>query len=130
VYFYARCSEGSLGKARALRDTKLFEEKADIVHGLLTPGAEFPHAVLDREKFRLYLGIVGSWLRDAYCIKAGVPAEMLLHRDCPAQVADFAASATQVQLDALCRSIAEYLRYSEHNVNLKLLVSHARLSMQ
>lgn len=124
AHFIASFSEGRLGFALRLKDSKIFEEKNRVFDSFAVSSKPLEHNLTgqNKEQLRGFLNIMASWFRDIYLLKAGIPEQQLIHLDRKDILEKLKLEFSFKQLDAIFSTISESIFYLEHNVNSKLLL--------
>jgi len=124
AHFLSFYSEGRLGLALKLKDSKIFEEKNRIFDSFAVAGRPLDRNLTgqSKEQLRGYLNLMASWFRDIYLLKAGLPERELMHLDRKNDLLKLMREFSFKQLDSILAAISESMFYLEKNINSKLLL--------
>ncbi|VAX35622.1 DNA polymerase III delta prime subunit [hydrothermal vent metagenome] len=84
AHFLAHFAEGCLGRARCLKEDKIFIQKDAIIDQFIlsSKSEDFVKKILtDKPKTKGLLDILLSWMRDSLLVKVGVEDARLIHID-------------------------------------------------
>ncbi len=124
--FLAFVCEGKLGSALALKDSDVVRQRDALVAEFGVPsrvqgGQRY---ALDRQDVRRTLNMLALWFRDVYCAKLGMPAGLIVNADRGPELQQAAQELSFERLAGIMQWIADALRYSEHNVNARLILAN------
>ena len=124
AHFLSFYSEGRLGLALRLKDSKIFEEKNRIFDSFVLSDKPLDRNLTgqSKEQLRSFLNILASWFRDIYLLKAGMPDRELIHLDRQNDLIRLKQEFSFKQLDGVLTAISESMFYLESNINSKLLM--------
>ena len=124
AHFLSFYSEGRMGLALRLKDTKILEEKNRVFDSFTLSGRQLDRNLTahNKEQLRSYLNILASWFRDIYLLKAGIPDKELIHLDRQNDLLRLKQEFSFKQLDSMLTTISESMLYLENNINSKLLM--------
>lgn len=120
--------EGRIGEALSLKDTPALKDKNRIIDNFVYSQANLLEE-FDKPKFRQGLGILASWFRDLYFIKAGLSFDELINIDRKNDLLKIIARYSFQELDSIIKYISDNILYLEQNVNPKLLLSNLKVKL-
>lgn len=130
--FAAYFADGCAGKARKLLDEGICRERDEAVARFILKGgdADFLKKILsDKRKTKVFLDIVLSWIRDCLLLKAGAPAQRLIHADRIPDLRDFQRRFSFRDLAGLYAQAVETCRLLGENLNVKIPLMIMRESL-
>ena len=132
AHFLAYFCEGRLGSALKLKETDIAREKNRVIDEFAVAGRlrleNF--SIKSRDDAREILYILAAWFRDAYLIKVGIPQAELINFDRRNDLLRFMNRFSFIELDNVLNSISDGLLQLEQNINVKLLLSNLKWSLQ
>ncbi len=131
AHFLAYYSEGSIGKALALKDEDALRTKNRIIDEFLTQNRAMSDNALfqNKEYLRRSLNILASWLRDIYLLKVGMPHSEIINLDRKEDLLRLMSRFSFIDLNEAFNFIADAITYLENNINVRLLVSNLRMEL-
>jgi DNA polymerase III subunit delta' len=125
AHFLAYFCEGRIGGALRLKDTDIFREKNAVIDKFIfSKNNNIMSGALDKDHIRMWLVILGSWLRDMYFLKSGMPEFELIHSDRKADLIRSANNSSFAELNESSEFISNCALYLEQNVNIRLLLNN------
>jgi DNA polymerase-3 subunit delta' len=131
AHFLAYFSEGSIGKALALKETDILHSKNRIIDEFVVERkvAVDYSSLENKEYLRQSLNILASWFRDIYLVKTGMPHTELINLDRKGDLLRTMSNFSFLDLDGILNFISDALLYLEQNINVKLLVANLRMEL-
>ncbi len=126
AHFLAHFSEGCLGRARALDDSKFLKRKNEVIDAMiLSPASdEYLKKVLaDKDKTKELLTVLLWWFKDLFLIKSGVPENWLAHWDRRAELQKRQKQYSRRQIQEIIDELVKALNLLQENLNLKVPVA-------
>lgn len=130
--FLAYFADGCAGKARKLLQQGICRDRDEAVARFILGGGDgdFLKKILsDKQKTGVFLDIVLSWMRDCLLLKAGVPAERLIHADRISEIRDFQRRFSFKELAGLYAQAVETCRLLGENLNVRIPLMIMRESL-
>ncbi len=125
AHFLAFFCEGRMGQALRLKDSQILRNKNDVIDRFIFAKKNLiTSAAVSKDQMRGWLAILGSWFRDIYCLKAGLPLGELINIDRQDDLAASAGDYSYPRLAGIMDLISSVAAYLEQNVNLKLLFNN------
>ncbi|TRZ95457.1 DNA polymerase III subunit delta' [bacterium] len=131
AHFLAYFSEGSIGKALALKGTDILRSKNRIIDEFVIEkktSADYS-SLQNKEYLRQSLNILAGWFRDIYLVKTGMPHTELINLDRKDDLLRTMSNFSFIDLDGILNFISDALLYLEQNINVKLLISNLRMEL-
>ena len=122
-HFLAYFSEGCLGKAKKLKENKMFQWKNKIIDEFISSEVNehfIKEILIDKDTTRKFLDILLSWVRDCLLIKAGVDDHHLVHRDRLHDLNRFHKRYFFNELLDLSDEIVRMFKFLSDNLNVKI----------
>jgi len=131
AHFLAYYSEGSIGKALALKDEDVLHTKNRIIDEFLAQKKAMPDNTLfqNKEYLRRSLNILATWLRDIYLLKVGMPHAEIINLDRKEDLLRMMTRFSFINLDEAFNFISDSITYLENNINVRLLISNLRMEL-
>lgn len=128
AHFLAYFSEGRMGLALRLKDTRILSEKNRVIDefSVLRRAAADSPQKQHKQDLRFQLNILARWFRDIYLLKIGMPYSEIINLDRKAELLNLMNRYTLFDLEEIINRISDSLMYLEQNINVKLLVSNLR----
>lgn len=123
AHFLAYFSEGCLNKAKRLREEDFFALKNDYIDGFIykAENEELLKDILaDKEKTKVFIQIIMSWVRDSLLLKSGVDDARLIHLDRKSDLDDFQARFTFEELNSIYDQCVLSYRQTMDNLNARM----------
>lgn len=123
AHFLAHFSQGCPGTAQRLLDNGVVGYKDEVIGGFIfrRPGDEYlKETIADKERAKVFLNILFSWIRDVILVKSGIKDGRLIHWDRLEQLNLFAREYSFEQLNELNKSIVQMHKLLAENLNIKL----------
>jgi DNA polymerase-3 subunit delta' len=132
AHFLAYFSEGRLGCALRLKDTDILNEKNRIIDQIVfSRKANINNLLIqNREDMRAYLNILVTWFRDIYLLKVGIGTSEIINFDRRDDLLKVMSRFSFLDLDQILNSISDSILYLGQNINIKLLLSNLKYSME
>jgi hypothetical protein len=132
AHFVSFFSEGRLGFALSLNNPDILKSKNRIIDQLcLGRGYSDPEISFEnRAKLRDCLNTIAAWLRDMYLIKSGVIDSQLINLDRKQELLKEANVCSLLGIERRIKFVSDGIKYLEHNINTKLLVSNLKAAMK
>ncbi len=127
-HYLAFSCEGRLGRALRYKDMDVFSSKNAIIDHFVSGYKATAGESISKDKIRESVGVLASWLRDIYCLKAGMPHSQLINLDRKAQLIGDAGKYSTADLDGLFKLLCDTSLCLEQNVNPRLLLNNMRLA--
>jgi hypothetical protein len=121
--------EGRIGRSLRLNDPSVLRKKNKIIDIFTisgTPQLDELAKESTKEDLRGYLGMLSSWFRDIYLIKAGMPYSGLINLDRRDELLKHMNRYNWFELDEIFKSISDSFAYLDQNLNIKLILSNLR----
>ena len=130
-HYLAHFCEGRIGRALRLKGEDVLNRKNAVIDffssGDKAPGTGEP---LSKEKMRESLGVLSTWLRDIYYLKAGMPYAQLINLDRKMELLSAAGRYSLTDVDSLFKLVCDTSLHLEQNVNPRLLLNNMRLNFK
>jgi len=129
AHFLAFFCEGRIGRSLRLNDPSVLRKKNKIIDIFTisgTPQLDELAKESTKEDLRGYLGMLSSWFRDIYLIKAGMPYSGLINLDRRDELLKHMNRYNWFELDEIFKSISDSFAYLDQNLNIKLILSNLR----
>jgi len=123
AHFLASFSEGCLGKARRLNESKFLVRKNEIIDNIVFQGNNETYikdVLADREHTKEVLDVLLSWFRDLLLVKVGAEEDQLVHVDRIDDLMDIEAKYSFHQVKDIVDSIVNAARLLGENLNVKI----------
>ena len=123
THFLAHFAQGCPGTAKRLMDGGVIGYKDEVIEGfvLRRPGEKYiKETIADKERIKIFLNILFSWMRDAILVKSGIKDGRLIHLDRFDELSLFAREYSFEQLNDLSESVVHMHKLLADNLNIKL----------
>lgn len=125
AHFLSGFSQGSLGEAYRLIETKMFEQKNRWIDEFLKKNADvdgLKTVLADREAIIEFLKLLLSWVRDLRMVKANLADQRLIHQDRLAELKEQSRLYREEELDDLFYQTTKTIELRQENLNIKVPV--------
>ena len=123
THFLAHFSQGCPGAAQRFMDNGIIAYKDEVIDGFIyrQPSDDYiKETIADKERTKVFLNILFSWIRDAILVKSGIKDGRLIHLDRIEALSLFAQGYSFGQLNELSKSVVEAHKLLADNLNIKL----------
>jgi DNA polymerase-3 subunit delta' len=123
THFLAHFAQGCPGTAKRLMDGGVVGYKDEVIEGFILrrPSEEYiKETIADKERTKVFLNILFSWVRDAILVKSGIEDGRLIHLDRFEALSLFAQEYSFEQLNDLSKSVVHMHKLLADNLNIKL----------
>ncbi|MBI5150273.1 MAG: hypothetical protein HZA28_05845, partial [Candidatus Omnitrophica bacterium] len=116
-------AEGCLGKARRFKENGIEQKRDEIIDRFIL-GREreslIKEVAADKEKTKVFLDVLLSWVRDCLLVKAGAQDNRLVNADRVRDIRGFARRFSFADLAALHAELVHTCRLLLENLNVKI----------
>ncbi len=121
--YLSMVSEGSLGKAKDLKEKNYFEEKNYYIDEFIL-SFDYDKALKvilsDKIKTRELLNVLHSWVRDAMLLRSSVEDSRLVNIDRIAELKRFIGNASLAEINELYAQVIKTIGLYNENLNIKV----------
>ncbi|MBI5415475.1 MAG: DNA polymerase III subunit delta' [Candidatus Omnitrophica bacterium] len=123
AHFLAYFAEGCLGKARRLKESGIKQKRDEIIDRFILGREREPlikEVAADKEKTRVFLDVLLSWVRDCLLVKSGAGDNRLVNADRVRDIRGFQRQFSFADLAALHAELVHTCRLLLENLNVKI----------
>ena len=123
AHFLAALSQGSLGKARELKESDIFKKRDEIVqYFILEKNSDdyIKKILADKNDTKEFLDVLLSWIRDSLLLKNGFKRDSLIHQEYAPSLENFSRQYTYPELEELYKQTVNMFKMLAENLNVRV----------